>query len=138
MSVWVPKFTLWSSDGLTLLYTFVAVQDTNFPQTPTDHVMHTNLRSSGGVVISGGLKPFEGFITFWLTGESYEIVIGLIDTLVSAIPMNTAYLLRIDKTPSTYYQYPVKRLLDFEWTGVSRDLRNYRQEVNLKLMANSW
>lgn len=138
MSAWVPKFTLWSSDGLSLLYTFVAVQDTNLPQSPTDNVVHTNLRSAGGVVISGGLKPFEANIIFWLTGDSYETVIGLIDTVVSTIPTNTPFLLRVDKTPSTYYQYPVKRLLDFEWTGVARDLRNYRQEISLKLLANSW
>lgn len=135
---WVPKFTLWSSDGLTLLYTFVAVQDTNLPQTPTDNVVITNFRSAGAIVIGGGLKPFEANISFWLTGGSYEEVIGLIDTLVTTIPTNTPFLLRVDKTPSTYYQYPIKRIQEFEWTGVSRDFRNYRQEVNLKLLANAW
>lgn len=135
---WVPQFTLWSSDGLTKLYTFSAVQDTNLPQTPTDNIVITNLRSAGGIVISGGLKPFEANLIFWLFADTYEDIISAIDTLVSTIPTNTAFLLRYDKTPSTYYQYPVKRILDFEWTNVSRDLRNYRQEVTLKLLANSW
>lgn len=135
---WSPQFTLWSANGLTLLYTFPAVNDTNLPQTPSDNIVITNLRSSGAVVISGGKKPFEAMLGFWIFGQSYSDVITAIDSLVSTIPINTPFLLRYDKTPSTYYEYPVKRLLDFEWTGVSRDLRNYRQEVTLKLLANSW
>ena len=136
---WVPRFTLWSADGLTLLYTFTAVQNTNIPQNPQDTVTVTNFRSSGAIVISGGDKPFEAFIEFWIFGNNvYADVISSIDSLYSIITINTPYLLRVDKSPSSFYQYNVKRIVDFEWQNISTDLRQWRQEVNLKLLCNAW
>lgn len=135
---WVPSYTLWSADGMTLIYTFFAVQDCNVPQSPQDTVVKTNFRSSGAVVISGGNKPFEARINFWLVGDSYADVIAAIDLLISTVPVNTAFLLRVDKSPSTFYQYNVKRVQDFEWLNQNRDWRNYRQEVNCPLLANAW
>lgn len=136
---WVPSYKLYSADGLTLIYTFFAVQDCNVPQSPSETIVQTNFRSSGAVVIAGGNKPFEAKINFWLVGvTTYTDVITAIDLLISTIPVNTPFLLRIDKTPSTYYQYNVKRIQDFEWLNQARDWRNYRQEVNCPLLANAW
>lgn len=137
--MWVPRFTLWDSTGTDLLYTFPAVQDTNLPQNPQATVVITNLRSSGAVVISGGDKPFEGFLEFWIFGNNpYYDVINGIDSLYTIITVNTPYILRVDKDPTNTYQYNVKRIVDFEWQNVKTDLRTYRQEVNLKLLCNAW
>jgi hypothetical protein len=134
----VPQFTLWDSTGENKLFTFPACQDTNLPQEPTENIVITNLRSSGGIVIGGGKKPFEAFISFWIFGESYEDIIDTIDDLYTTIPMNIPLLLRYDKTSSTYYEYAVKRIMDFEWQGIARDLPLTRQEVTLRLLANAW
>lgn len=136
---WVPQFTLWSADGTTLLYTFTAVQNTNVPQNPQDTVIITNFRSSGAVVISGGNKPFEAFMEFFIFGDNvYASVISSIDNLYSIITINTPYLLRIDKAPGTYYQYNVKRIVDFEWQNITSDFRQWKQQVTIKLLANCW
>jgi hypothetical protein len=135
---WVPKYKLWDQTGAVLLYTFSAVQDCNVPQNPQETVIVTNLRSSGAVVISGGTKTFDAKINFWLFGNGYGNIISQIDTLYSTIAVNTPYILTVDKSPTTTYSYHVKRVLDFEWVGQNRDWRNYRQEVNLTLLANSW
>lgn len=136
---WVPGFRLYDETGLTLLFTFTAVQDTNIPQNPEDTVTITNFRSSGAVVIGGGNKPFEGFLKFWLFSDTvYSGVITDIDSMYSVITVNTPFVLQIDKTPSTYYSYNVKRLVDFDWSNISTDLRQYRQEVTLKLLCNAW
>lgn len=136
---WVPQFKLYDSSGTELLYVFPAVQDTNIPQNPQETIVVTNLRSSGAVVISGGNKPFEGFIKFWIFGDIvYTSVITAINELYTLIPINVPLILRVDQSPSSYYQYNVKRIMDFEWQNIPVDLRTYRQEVNLKLLCNAW
>ena len=137
--LWVPQFTLWTANGTTLLFTFPAVQNTNIPQNPQATVVMTNFRSSGAVVISGGNKPFEGFITFWIFGNNvYSSVITQIDNLYTLIPVNTPLILKVDKDPTHVYEYHVKRIEDFEWQNINTDLRQYRQEVNIKLLCNAW
>ena len=136
----VPRFTLRSADNGTELYVFTAVQATNLPQTPRDTVTITNLRSKGAVVIDGGIKPFDGILEFVLfsnTGE-YEDIMDLIDTLESTIPVNTAFILRMDKTSGTYYDYKFKRLVPFQYTDVATDKRLYRQKVTATFLVNAW
>jgi hypothetical protein len=137
--LFVPKFKLYDSTGTTLLFTFPACQNTNLPQNPQDTVTITNLRSAGAVVINGGTKPFEAFIEFWIFGDAqYTDVINAIDTLYSTITINTPFLLRVDKDASHVYEYKVKRIVDFEWQNIQVDLRQNRQEVTIKFLANSW
>ena len=137
---WVPKFTLRSADNGTELYVFIAVQSTNLPQTPVDTVAITTLRSKGAVVIDGGIKPFDATINFvlWDNSGSYETLMGLVDTLETTIPVNTPFILRMDKSPSTYFEYKVKRLVPFDYSNVEEDKRLYRQQVTVNFFANSW
>ena len=136
----VPKFTLYDSTNTTLIYTFMAVQNTNLPQTPRDTVTVTNLRSQGAIVIDGGIKPFTANLDFvlWTDSAAYEDLAVLIDALEVAIPINTAFVLRVDKSPSTYWSYKVKRLVPFDYSDVQQDQRLARQKVSAHFLANSW
>jgi hypothetical protein len=137
---WVPKFSLRSANNGTELYGFPAVQYTNLPQTPSETVTITNLRARGGVVIDGGIKPFEAKINFvlWDNSGDYEAIMDKIDTLELTIPINTPFILRMDKTSTTYYDYKIKRLLPFDYVEVEQDQRLYRQKVNASFLVNSW
>jgi hypothetical protein len=135
---WIPTFELYDSTGSDLIWTFFAVDDTNIPQAPVDTVTITNFRSSGAIVIAGGDKPFEGSLHFWVVGSGYTDVMGQIDTLLSSIVINTPYTLKIGTSASTTISYNVKRTQDFVWGNVARDLRNYRQEITVKLLCNAW
>jgi len=137
---WVPKFTLRSANNATELYTFTAVQNTNLPQTPRETVTITNLRAKGAVVIDGGIKPFEGIIEFvlWSDSGEYEDIMALIDSLETTIPINTAFILRMDKTSTTYYDFKVKRLVPFNYSNVEQDQRLYRQKVTATFTVDAW
>lgn len=136
---WVPQFQLYDSTGTSLIYTFYAVDDTNIPQQPVDTVTITNFRSSGAVVIGGGNKPFEGFLHFYITGSGYTAVQEAITYLTSNIQVNVPYILQVGTgSSSAPLTYNVKRIVDFEWLNVKTSLRNYYQEVNLKLLCNAW
>ena len=135
MATWVPDFKLYDSTGTTLLYTFPAVNYTNAPQSVEDSVEITNLRSRGAIIIPGGQKPWNLEMDFTLLGDDYEDVTSQIESLENTVALNTPYVLRIDKTDSTYFEYPVKRIEPFIYDS---SLRNYFQEVKVILRANCW
>jgi hypothetical protein len=140
---WVPKVNLWSSNGLNLLYTFPTVNDHNAPQSVQKSVVQTNFRSQGGIIIPGGEDLWELTIRFALTAEGYENITSAIETLESTIQLHTPYLIRIDKTQTTYFNqseggYKVKRTKPFEYTDRSRDLMNDIQKVVAKFDVNAW
>ena len=137
---YIPVWTLRSSDNSSIIYHFPVVQNTNLPQTPRETVTKTNLRSQGAVVIDGGIKPFDATLEFILYDNSgeYEAIATLIDELEIAIPVNTAFILRIPKTATTYSDIHVKRLVPFEYPNVTEDRRLYKQIVNAVFLANSW
>jgi hypothetical protein len=136
----VPRFTLRSANNSTEIYVFSAVQSTNLPQTPRETVSISNLRSKGSVVIDGGIKSFEAVIEFvlWSNTGEYEDIIALIETLETTIPINTAFILRMDKTSTTYYDYKVKRLVPFNYTDVGTDQRLYRQKVIATFLCDAF
>jgi hypothetical protein len=131
----VPTFTLWNSAGDSLLYTFPVVQVTNAPQSPTKVVEIEGTRGIGSVVIGGGTAPWDLVIEGVLTGDDYEAIVVAMDALKTAVALNTPYLLRIDKTSSTYYEYHVKRILPIEYP---ENLRTSHQRYRLILRANAW
>lgn len=134
----VPKFTLWDSTGTTLLYTFNAVFDSNAPQTVRDSVQINNLRAQGSIIVDGGEKSWVLNLKFALVGTDYSDVTAQIDTLESTILLNTPYLLLLDKTISTFYQFKVKRTQPFEWLNVEENRRNTIQKINSNFLVNSW
>lgn len=135
MATWVPKFKLYNSAGTGLIYTFPAVNFTNAPQTVKDTVEITNLRSKGAIIIPGGEKPWDLVLNFTIIGEDYEDVTSQIVSLENTVQIDTPYVLRIDKTPSSYFEYAVKRLQPFNYDS---NLRNYYQEIRATLRANCW
>jgi len=143
MSVWVPKVNLWSSNGLTLLYTFPAVNDHNAPQSVKKSIIQTNFRSQGGIVIPGGEDVWELTIRFTLTADGYENIASAIENLENAIQLHILYLIRIDKTQTSYFNqanggYKVKRTKPFEYLDRAQDLMNDIQKVSASFDVNSW
>lgn len=136
---YTPGFQLYDSTGINLIWTFFATDDTDLPQTPVETVIITNFRASGAVVINGGEKAFETSLHFYVIGSGYIDVDRQIKSLVAAIPVNTPFILRVGvSNVSSPDQYNVKRIADIQWGNVARDLRNYRQEITIKFLVNSW
>lgn len=136
----VPKFTIRSANNSTEIYRFTAVQSTNLPQTPRETVTHTTQRGRGAVVIDGGIKSFEAIIDFvlWTENYDYTTVMDLIDTLETSVPINTPFILRMEKSVSTYYDYRVKRINPFEYIDVQTDQRLFRQKVSARFLTDAW
>jgi len=137
---WSPKFTIRSADNSTLLYTLTAAQSTNLPQSARETVQHTSQRSRGAVVIDGGIKPFDGIVEFvlWSNTGEYEDVASLIDGLESVVTINTPFILRIDRSSTTYIEYKIKRLVPFAYTDVAEDKILYRQKVTATFLCDGW
>lgn len=133
--VWIPQFKLYNSAGTVLLYTFSAVNFTNAPQSVKDTVEITNLRSRGAIEIPGGEKPWDLEMRFTILGDDYEDIASQIDTLETTIELQIPYLLRIDKSSSSYYEYPVKRLQPIFY---NEGLRNDWVEMRIIFRANCW
>jgi hypothetical protein len=136
---WIPTFTLYDATGETLVWTFFATDETDLPQTPVETVIITNFRASGAVVINGGQKSFETTLHFYIVGSGYKDVDHQLKELVAAIPVNVPFILKVgvsqDSAPDVYN---VKRIVDFTWSNVQRDLRNYRQEITVKFLVNAF
>lgn len=135
MASWIPKFKLYDSTGINLLYTFPSVNFTNAPQTIESFVEVTSLRSKGSIIIDGGEAIWDLEMRFTLIGEDYEAVTALIESLESIVEFNIPYVLRIDKTISTYFEYPIKRLESFVY---DENLRTDFQRVSARFRVNSW
>lgn len=135
----VPKFNLYANDGVSLLYTFIAVQETNAPQSPMRYIEIEGQRGTGSLILEGGTKSWDLYIKgiLYITNntQGYSDLIGLVDALESTVALNTEYYLKIDKTGSTTYSYKVKRLEPIEYTP---NLRTDYIEYNVKLRVNSW
>ena len=143
MSEWVPKIKLWSSNGLTLLYTFPAVNDHNAPQSIKNSVAINNFRSSGGIIVPGGNTMWELTINFALLAEGYQNIASAIETLENTIVLHTPYLIRIDTSQTTYFNqsqggYKVKRTKPFEYINRAQDLMNDIQKITARFDVNSW
>ena len=136
---WVPRFKLYDSDSITLLYTFEAVQRTNSPQTPLRHIPIEGVRGKGKLIIPAGTENWdleiEGVMYIDTAVEDYQDLITKIDAMESAIELNTAYYLRIDKTESTYYEYKIKRVEAIEYP---ESLRTDMQRYTAKFIVNAW
>jgi len=132
----IPRFKLYNV-GDSLIYTFPYVQYTNAPRSVKSLVEIKSQRGKGSIIIDGGDDNWDLIIRFLITGEDYEEITSKIATLESTIQLNTPYVLRIDKTDSTYFEYKVKRISAIEY---SESLRNGEgiQECTLTLRVNSW
>ena len=139
MADFTPKFKLYNSGaGGLLRYTFIAVQYTNAPQTSGKHVEIKGQRGIGSIIIDGGTNTWELIIRGILYNEGdddYQSLTADIDSLETAVVYNTPYVLRIEKTALTYYEYKVKRVKAIAY---SDSFRTDFQEYEIKLLVNTW
>ncbi len=132
----VPKFRLYNSAGDTLLYTFPIVQFSNAPHgADSRSVVIEGVRGKGAIIIDGGATAWDIIIRGVLSADDYEALVVVMDAMDSAVVLQTAYKLRIDKTISTYYEYNVKRITRINYP---ENLRTSTQNYEITLKNNSW
>jgi hypothetical protein len=136
MAEFPVKYILYASDGVTPVYTFTYVQDdTHFPD-PKDFVEITSLRGVGSIIIPGSTQAFDINIKFKINGIDYEDLMSKLDSMKSSIVMQTRYILKIDRTPTSTVDFNVMRLQSF--TIASDDFRTGWADVECVLRANTW
>jgi hypothetical protein len=131
----VPEFKLYQTDGLTLVYTFPIVQSTNAPQSPVKAVEIEAIRGQGSIIIDGGVSSWDLTIRGLFYGDDYQALIAKVDDIESKIDTLTPYILKIEKTPSTHYEYKVKRIEPILYEESLRDNYIY---YRITLKVNSW
>jgi len=139
MALTKPYFKLYASNGTDLVYTFPIVQSTNLPQTVKKTIEIKGQRGKGSIIVDGGNDTWDleirGLFVIDNADEGYEEITVKIDTIESAIELNTPYVLRVDKTDSTYYEYNVKRINPITYPS---SLRTDLQEYIVTFIVNSW
>ena len=139
MSDFVPKFKLYDYSGLVLEYTFPLVQVTNAPQSHKRSVVIEGVRGKGCLIIDAGEDSWdltiEGKLMIDGATEGYEELTAKIDDLESKVQLHTPYILRIDKTESTYYEYHVTRIEPIEYP---ESFRTDIQDYSVTFRVNSW
>lgn len=131
----IPQIKLYASDGTTLIYTFVAVQSINAPQTVNKSNIVEGIRGQGCIIIPGSTASWDLEIKGILMAANYSALDALIASLESTIVMFTNYVLKFDKTISTTYSYNVQRIEPIQYP---ESLRTNNQEYIIKLKANAW
>lgn len=132
---WHPTFKLYASNGTSLIYFIENVITTNYPQDNPVSVQLTNLRSSKGIIIPGGEKPWELTIRGVLIGTDYTDLQSKISSLKSSIACNTPYVLKIDISQITTDDLNVMRVAPITFEEGRRTKIQY---FNLTLLVNSW
>ena len=136
---WVPSHKIYQTNGTSLVYTIEDVirREPVLAIDVPDYVEHTNLRSSGSIIIPGGHQPYDITIYARLAASNYTNLMTAITSLQSSIAVNTHYYLKIDKSSTTTENIKVMRLQPIQIdTGRGR-LTNFCY-YTLTLRANSW
>jgi hypothetical protein len=129
-------YTLYASNGSTLVYTFPLVQSDNSPQDPKDFVEIAGLRGVGSIIIAGSTQPWDLVLRFILMADDYEALITKMDALETTIAPLTNYVLKIDRNVGgSVKSYNVKRLTPFQF---AEGFRTDYQEVTVTFRVNSW
>jgi hypothetical protein len=132
---WHPQYNLYASDGLTLVYAFNAIIDDNSPQDPMKGYEVEGSRGQGSIHVPGSAASWDLSLRFHLHANDYQALIVLMDTIQSTIVMNTKYILKIDRTPSSTVSYNVMRKQPISWDS---DKRITYQFGNIIFRVNSW
>jgi len=131
----VPKIKLYASDGVTLVYTFPAVQSINAPKVIKKNVVVEGIRGQGCVVIPGSSSSWDLEISGIFLAENYSDLTALIDALETAVVMFTNYILVFDKTIATSYTYNVQRIEPIEYP---QSFRVNFQDYIVRLKVGAW
>jgi len=132
---WFPKYNLYASDGLALVYPFQYILSDNSPQDSLRFTEITGFRGQGSIIIPGSTQPWDLQLTFFLCNTNYETLIAAMDSIESTIVLGTPYVLSIDRTISTTKDYNVKRLTPIVWEDTNRV--RY-QKGTIQFRVNSW
>lgn len=130
------KFNLYDSTGLNLEYTFPIVFQANYPHTEKHLIEHENVRGQGSIIIDGGNSAWDITLKGVLIADDYQALIALIDDMESKVILNTPYVLKINKTASTYYEYKVKRITPIIFDETS--LRTKYVEYEVTFRVDTW
>jgi len=134
---YIPKFYLYDSTRITLLYTFELVNYTNAPQSIKRTVEIEGQRGIGYIIIDGGDKAWDMIISGILDGADYDEITNKIYIMETTIAVNTPYILRFNKTKNTYFEYRVKRIGIIEYPESLRNEWEF-QKYTCILKVNSW
>ena len=132
---WHPTFKIYDSSGTSLIYFIENVITTNYPQDNPVSVQLTNLRSSKGIIIPGGNKPWDLTLRGVLIGTDYTDLQSKITTMNSTILVNTPYVLKIDTSVSSTDDINVIRVSPIIFEEGRRTKFQY---YNFNLLGNSW
>lgn len=131
------EFKLFESDGLTEVYVFPLVQETNLPLSEKRFTELEGFRGEGSIVIMGSESATDIFISGLILGEDYKEITEKIDDLKDKVKFGEPYYLKVNKTESTYYTYRVMRLSPI---ALAPSLRNGRgaQQYSITFRNKSW
>lgn len=132
----IPKFKIYNAAGDTVIYAFPLIYSANHPHSENDYVEHTNIRAKGSLMINGGESAWDLILQGVLRSENYEELVEKMDDMEDKISLHTPFLIRIPKTPSTYYEYKIKRVNGIMWD--SESLRVYGIHFSIPFRVNSW
>jgi hypothetical protein len=132
---WYPKYRLYASNGTSLLYTFNYITNDNSPQDPVRFTEISGSRGQGSIIVEGSSQAWDISLDFVLVGTGYQDLISQMDSLESTIVPHTAYVLKIDRTPSTTVDYNVKRITPIRWDSSKRLTL---QRGNITFRALTW
>ncbi len=95
-----PRFRLYNSTGLSLLYEFDNVLDwgDGILLDPITFSKHESLRGRGSIISEGSLRDWELPLEFLLTGTDYEDLMIQKQFVNNSIVKNTKYILKVDLT----------------------------------------
>jgi hypothetical protein len=132
---WHPSYNLYASNGSSLVYTFNYITNDNSPQDPLKQTEISGIRGIGSIIIAGSQSAWDLNLEFVLVGTDYQDLISKMDSLESTIALNTDYVLKIDRTPSTTKDYNVKRIVPIQW---QQSKRTTLQRGNIIFRVYSW
>ena len=135
MSVFVPTFKLFASDGVSLIYTFEHIIDTNWPQDNPSSIELTNTRSAGAITIPEGAKPYDLFLYGILTAEDYTTLTVKIFALRDTVVANTRYVLKCEKSIGIFDSIKVMRKVKI---NLEKSKRINNQKYKIILNALAW
>jgi hypothetical protein len=128
-------FRLYASNGSTLVYTFPAVNQANYPFSSKSIIEHTNPRGAGSIIISGGTAPWNLVLKGSIQSTDYDDMITKLNAM-EAIALNTPYVLKIVSGSTVNYSYNVKRISEIVYDPAS--LKNDFSDYEITLRVNAW
>ena len=130
-----PTFKLYASDGVSLIYTFEHIIDTNWPQDNPSSIELTNTRSAGAIIIPEGDKPYDIYLKGIILGDDYTDITTKIFAMRDTIVPNTRYILSLDKSDVVVDTIKVMRTITIDFDE-SKRISN--QKYTIKFRASSW